>query len=73
MRQPRKESEDNKMYHSSPYEEPKKRVVSIEGYFGEAMSTNLNNLKEGSNFMYFLDEYISDLNHSKHLASKQNE
>ena len=62
---------DNKMYHSLPYQDGKKRISSIEGYFGEAVSTNLNR-QEGL-FMEFLEEYISDLNHSKNLKSRENE
>ena len=36
------ETGSNKMYQSLPYEDAKKRIASIEGYFGEAISTNLN-------------------------------
>lgn len=43
------------MYHSLPYEEPKKRVVSIEGYFRESVSTNLQKFKDdGNQFIEFL-------------------
>lgn len=60
------------MYQSLPYEEGKKRIASIEGFFGEAVSTNLNK-QEGGLFIEFLEEYISDLNQSKHLKSREQE
>lgn len=59
------------MYQSLPYEDPKQRISSIEGYFGEAVSANLN--RQEGQFMEFLEEYISDLNHSKNLKSRENE
>lgn len=33
------------MYQSLPYEQPKRRVVSIEGYFKESVSANLQKNK----------------------------
>lgn len=47
-------------------------MASIEGFFGEAVSTNLNK-QDGGLFIEFLEEYISDLNHSKHLKSREHE
>jgi hypothetical protein len=41
------------MYQSSPYEEGKKRMASIEGFFGEAISANLNK-QDGGLFIEFL-------------------
>lgn len=57
------------MYNSLSNNEAKKRVPSLEGYFGEAVSANLNK-QDGPQFMEFLEEYISDLNQSKHLKSR---
>jgi hypothetical protein len=49
---PRGRADLGKMYHSLPYEEPKRRVVSIEGYFRESASTNLQKVREdGNNFI----------------------
>lgn len=46
-------------------------MVSIEGYFRESASTNLQKVREdGNNFIEFLEDYISDLNQSKHLKSR---
>lgn len=36
------------------------------------MSTNLNK-QDGGQFIEFLEEYISDLNQSIHIKTKQNE
>jgi hypothetical protein len=49
-------------------------VVSIEGYFRESVSTNLQKHRDdGNQFIEFLAGYISDLNQSKHLKSKTHE
>jgi hypothetical protein len=46
-------------------------VVSIEGYFRESASTNLQKYREdGNQFIEFLEDYISDLNHSKHIKTR---
>lgn len=60
------------MYHSVPFkQEAKKRVISIQGYFGEVGSAYLNKNKEqGPRFVDFLEEYITDLNHSKYLSKR---
>jgi hypothetical protein len=67
----RKETDNSKMYHSVPYPDElgKKRVTSIEGYFGEAMSINLNqnHNQEAPNFIDSIDDYILDLHQSKNL------
>ena len=48
-------------------------MVSIEGYFKESVSTHLQKFREdGTNFIEFLEDYITDLNQSKHLKSKTN-
>lgn len=41
---------DPKMYQSLPYEEAKKKMVSIEGFEEEAISANLNK-NEGGQFI----------------------
>lgn len=48
--------------------------MSIEGYFRESVSTNLQKYREdGNQFIEFLEDYISDLNHSKHIKTRTHE
>lgn len=42
-------------------------MTSIEGYFGQAMSINLNHNQDVPNFIDTLDYYILDLHQSKNL------